>query len=177
VTSIAHARAGEAGTMTDDEKTKAQEEICRRLIEGESLRAICAGEDMPCRMTVCRWLAAEEGFRTMYAMARKLQAETYQDEIVDISDTPQIGIKKTTREWGTEVAEGDMVEHRRLRVDARKWAASKLDPKKYGEASLVKLADNEGNRLTEMDDTQRAVRLAAICASISARQNRALDHD
>ena len=34
---------------------------------------------------------------------------------------------------GVETTEGDMIEHRRLQVDARKWLAGKLAPKKYGD--------------------------------------------
>ena len=30
-----------------------------------------------------------------------------------------------------------MIEHRRLQVDARKWAAGKLAPKKYGDKLAV----------------------------------------
>lgn len=55
-------------------------------------------------------------------------------EIIKIADTPVVGIKKKTNEKGeVETTEGDMIEHRRLQVDARKWAASKLAPKKYGD--------------------------------------------
>src|SRR5690606_9454335 len=32
-------------------------EICGRIAEGQSLREICAAEDMPSRTTVFRWLA------------------------------------------------------------------------------------------------------------------------
>jgi len=30
-----------------------------------------------------------------------------------------------------------MIQHRRLRIDARKWVVSKLMPKKYGDSSKV----------------------------------------
>ncbi len=36
--------------------------ICRRLAEGESLRAICADKVMPDKATVLRWLADEGRF-------------------------------------------------------------------------------------------------------------------
>lgn len=31
-----------------------------------------------------------------------------------------------------EVSKADMIEHRRLQIDARKWMAAKLRPKVYG---------------------------------------------
>lgn len=164
--------------MTDESRPEPKDEICRRLIEGESMRAICGSEGMPSKSTVCRWLAEDELFAKQYALARDLQAEALADEILDIADTPVVGTKTTTKADGSvEQVEGDMIEHRRLRVDARKWVASKLAPKKYGEASLIKLADNDGNRLATMDDNERVARLAAIFAAVSARQGKDLSGD
>jgi hypothetical protein len=161
--------------MTDAET---REEICRRLIEGESLRAICATDGMPGKSTVCRWLAADGEFREQYARARELQAETLADEILDIANTPVIGQKVTTKADGSvETVEGDMIDHRRLQVDARKWVASKLLPKKYGEAALIKHADSDGNRLANVDDSSRLAQLAALVASVSIRAGKALSDD
>lgn len=56
------------------------------------------------------------------------------DEIVAIADEPMMGAKTTRKANGdVETVEGDMIEHRKLRVDARKWTAAKLRPRKYGE--------------------------------------------
>lgn len=108
--------------------------ICERIADGESLRSICNGEDMPNKATVFRWLAAHDAFRDQYARARETQADALFDEILAIADTPQIGEKRKVKEdGGVEVSTGDMIEHRRLQVDARKWMAGKLRPKKYGD--------------------------------------------
>lgn len=90
-------------------------DICERLAEGESLRTICSEEDYPDRTTVRRWIKANDEFRLQYAHARECQAETYAEKIVDDAMT------------ATDAAIG------RLRMDALKWAASKLAPKKYGD--------------------------------------------
>lgn len=106
--------------------------ICERLCDGESLRAICSGEGMPNRATVFRWLAAHETFRDQYARAREEQAETMADEIVGISDETEV----TTKHEGEEIRlslDATAVARNRLRVDARKWVAAKLKPKKYGD--------------------------------------------
>jgi hypothetical protein len=39
------------------------ETICERLLNGESLRAICTDPAMPARATVFRWLARNQEFR------------------------------------------------------------------------------------------------------------------
>lgn len=93
------------------------ETICRRIAEGESLRAICEDEGFPSAETVRRWLASDEHeeFRVQYARAREDQADFYADEIIEIADKAEDAAKA------------------RLQVDARKWKASKLAPKKYGD--------------------------------------------
>jgi hypothetical protein len=107
--------------------------LCVQLVEGKSLRSICRQEGMPGLSTVFQWLAAHPEFAEQYARAREAQADTLADEITDIADTPLVGqVKKTTAD-GVEITEEDMLGHRRLQIDARKWIASKLKPKKYGE--------------------------------------------
>jgi hypothetical protein len=102
------------------------DEICERLSKGESLRSICLGERddfMPGQTTVYRWLDENEAFRKQYTHARELQAEALADEIINIAD------------GGTQggVEDAVTVSRDKLRVEARKWAASKLLPKKYGD--------------------------------------------
>ncbi len=106
--------------------------ICDRLAEGESLRAICRTDGFPNIVTVMRWLDSFAPFRSQYARAREIQAETLAAEILDIADTPMLGTIETAKEWGIEIKTADMIEHRRLQIDARKWIASKLKPKVYG---------------------------------------------
>lgn len=93
------------------------DKICERIANGESLRSICADKGMPDKATVHRWCAESSEFCDQYAHAREGQAEFYADEIIEISDT----------------ATSDDVAVARLRVDARKWYAAKLAPKKYGD--------------------------------------------
>lgn len=108
-------------------------QICTRLVEGESLRSVCRDPAMPAISTVFLWLQAHPEFREQYDLARDAQADTLADEILFIADNPQIGTRSVTKPSGVEVHEGDMIEHRRLQVDARKWVASKLKPRRYGE--------------------------------------------
>lgn len=89
--------------------------ICELLMEGRSLRSICAQDDMPSQTTVFRWLNAQPQFREQYAHARDNQADTYADRAVDEALTAE------------DASIG------RLRMDALKWAAGKLAPKRYGD--------------------------------------------
>jgi hypothetical protein len=107
--------------------------ICERLVGTESLRKICSDEDMPSTTTVFRWLEAHESFREQYARAREMQADAFADEMTDIADTPMVGVIKKITEDGVEITEEDMLGHRKLRIDTRKWIASKLKPKRYGD--------------------------------------------
>lgn len=97
--------------------------ICIELAEGKSLRTICKADDMPASETVRVWLALDAEFAAQYARAREEQADFYADEIIEISDTEEDANKA------------------RVRIDARKWVASKLKPKKYSERLDLTSAD------------------------------------
>jgi hypothetical protein len=109
--------------------------ICQRLADGESLNAICKTEGMPAESTVRAWALDDvEGFAANYARARAIGYERLADELLSIADTPVVGVKTKTNDKGeTETTEGDMIEHRRLQVDARKWMLAKMLPKKFGD--------------------------------------------
>ena len=68
-----------------------------------------------------------------YARAKQIQCEILADEIIEIADTTELGEKTKSTALGLEITTGDMTEHRKLRIDSRKWLLSKLMPKKYGD--------------------------------------------
>lgn len=110
--------------------------ICQELAEGRSLRKICEEDGMPSAGTVCRWLAENEQFQKQYARAREAQADVLFEEILDISDESHTTTKVVGHGEDAEevvVYDSVAVQRNRLRVDARKWMAGKLRPKKYGE--------------------------------------------
>jgi hypothetical protein len=109
--------------------------ICERISDGESLRAICRDEDMPNKATVFRWLAAYAQFGDQYARAREAQAEALADEIVEIAD--ESSCDTYVDDNGNQRTNAEVVARSKLRVDARKWVASKLLPKKYGDKIAV----------------------------------------
>ncbi len=107
--------------------------ICKRLAEGESLRAICAEKAMPAISTVMGWLfnGKHKDFSEQYAHARARQADALFDEALDIADDAS-GYWSTDKD-GTKALDHEHVQRSRLRVDTRKWAAGKLAPKRYGD--------------------------------------------
>jgi hypothetical protein len=138
--------------------------ICDRLSEGESLRAICRDEVMPATSTVCKWLTEQPAFSEQYARAREAQADSLADEILAIADD---GLNDTYRDEGGNVrTDTDVIARSKLRVDARKWLASKMAPKKYGDKMAIGGADDLPPIKTLSDDA-----LAAKIAEKMARLN------
>lgn len=118
-------------------------DVCARLASGESLVKICRDEGMPGLRTIYNWLGKSDEFRHMYARAREDQADTLADEILDIADEDPATVLDAGEDGGLRV-DGALIQHQRLRVDARKWVASKLKPRKYGDSSAISLSNPDG---------------------------------
>lgn len=124
------------------------DKICEALEEGESLKKLSEDDSFPSRPTIYKWLRENAGFANNYARAREVQQDTYYDEIVHIAETEP------------DVAKA------RLMIDARRWHAAKLAPKKYGEKldvnttiglsdplqSLLETVANNGTKLVKVID-------------------------
>lgn len=109
-------------------------EICDRLSVGEPLSQICRSAGMPDPATVRRWMARDEGFSRAIARAREDGFDWLFAECLRIADTPLMGVQVTELGNGeTETRYGDMLEHRRLQIEARLKLLAKWDPKRYGE--------------------------------------------
>lgn len=102
--------------MSKEDRASKVDLICALLVEGKTLTSICSSvEEMPKKSTFLDWIRESKEFADQYARARELQADHFAEEIIDIADT----------EPDPQVA--------RVRMDARKWHASKTAPKKYGD--------------------------------------------
>lgn len=111
------------------------DEICVRIAEGESLRKICKDEKMPSLVSVWKWLNNSEELVKQYTRAREEQAETFVDEILDIADDNKDDT--SIDENGKLIINQEVIARSRLRVDSRKWIASKLKPKKFGDYTKI----------------------------------------
>lgn len=118
---------GRPSIYTDELAT----DICARIAYGESVRTIVKSEGMPEERTVYRWLAEKEQFCQQYMRAKEITAEVYAEECVEIADNSSSDTYIDDN--GTEKTDHEVVARSRLRVDTRKWYASKVAPKKYGE--------------------------------------------
>lgn len=98
------------------------------------MRSICRLGEMPAESTVRAWALDDvNGFSAQYARAREIGYHGLFDEILEIADTTQEGVKTVQKLTGVETTTGDMIEHRKLRVDARKWMLARALPKLYGD--------------------------------------------
>lgn len=101
-------------------------QILSRVIQGESLPFICRDPDLPPYKTVANWLFSQDQeikpFQEAYARAKEAQGEYFVEQLLAISDDDSKDEKTPIQ-----------VQRDRLKIDTRKWLASKLLPKKYGD--------------------------------------------
>ena len=96
------------------------DEICERIVDGQTMRDITALDHMPSWSTIWRWLQANDAFRAQYARAREDGADAHADRALQEALT-------------ADDSEGSRVAGARLRWDALRWHASKCAPKRYGD--------------------------------------------
>lgn len=122
--------------------------ICQEIEKGRSLRSILKeDENMPSSSTFFIWLKESEIKSKRYELATDLRTDILFDEIIDIAYNTEEGTTTKETERGVEITTGDMLGHRRLKIDALKWSLSKLNPKKYGKKIQV---DQDVKQITEI---------------------------
>jgi hypothetical protein len=113
---------------------KQKEEMFNKVIDyisnGMSLRKALKQKGVFSR-TIWDELIKEEKNNAQYARACETRADAIFEEIIEIADNS--GNDKKVIEGGVEVVNHEAIQRDRLRVDARKWALSKMNPKKYGD--------------------------------------------
>ena len=127
-------------------------EICTRLMEGQGLVEICRDDHIPSIRTIFDWLDDKRytKFLHRYNSARIKQAEYLADEMLEIADDGTNDWVDRKNKDGTtyRALDHEHVSRSSLRVHTRKWAASKLQPKKYGD----KLHTEESGTITVVID-------------------------
>lgn len=126
--------------------------ICDMIESGMTLNAICQLPDVPSIPTVYKWLDNHPDFFQDYARARSKQADTFADMVM------------------TEAFNSHDAQIGRLRIDALKWTASKLAPKKYGDKVEVEQTGNTNFKISfavpERDTRDSLKELSAPIARI-----------
>lgn len=108
--------------------------ICDEIANSDKgLVTICKSKDLNAN-SFYEWVANDKVLGEKYARARELQAEYLSDQIIEIADdgtNDYMTITKGDMEYNVE--DKEVTNRSKLRVEARKWKASKLAPKKYGD--------------------------------------------
>lgn len=110
---------------------------------------------MPCASSVFLWLTKHETFSENYAKAQKERSEALYEEMFEIGD---------------EVApDAAAVAKARLRVDTRKWALARMNPKRYGDKITQEHTGADGGPIRTqgtVDVTGLSAEQLAVLASI-----------
>lgn len=154
-----------------------KEEVIRLLRDGWSLTKIARLPNFPARHVISGWVVdddAGDDFASRYTRARKEGWEVWADEIKDISDEQNLG-EITVEKVGTdprgnptrttETKTVDMIEHRRLQVDTRKWVLAKMLPKIYGDKVTQEITGPDGGPVVAATRVQVQAVTAAEAAA------------
>jgi hypothetical protein len=100
--------------------------------------------ELPCKETINVWRWHKNDFSDQYAKAKMRQAEIMAESFEDVNDE-LVNFQYNDRESGATKIDGGIVAQARLLIDTRKWTASKLAPKIYGDKKEIEqlTADNE----------------------------------
>jgi hypothetical protein len=143
---------------------KKSEDLIRKILEeissssSISIAKACKKSGVDPR-SFHRWIETDEELRQRYARAKELQAELMAEEIIQIADDDsedEIFIEEDTKEGKSarRVMNSEFVQRSRLRVDARKWLAAKLLPKKYGDRlgvdTTIDMAESVPERIAKV---------------------------
>jgi len=107
------------------EKEKKITEVLKHMRKGKSLRQSTKKANIA-KQTFLDWVDKDPELSGQYAQARADMIDCLADEIIEIAD------EKLTP-TGDGKIDSAMVQWQKLRMEARKWALSKMAPKKYGD--------------------------------------------
>ena len=117
-------------------------EFCDYIAAGGNMAAFCRERGLKYN-AVDWWVEQNDTRSQMYARACARRADVLADEIVAIADEAVVETKYEGEEIRL-VLDATAVARNRLRVDARKWAASKLRPSKYGDKVTQEITGKDG---------------------------------
>jgi hypothetical protein len=129
---------------TDAHREKINEVFRLMVEEGLSTNAACKRVTLRWQ-TLMDWCEAAPENAEKYARARIQLLERMAHEIHQIADTPVEGVITTIKsDGGVEEKRADMIEHRRLQIESRKWLLARLMPQKYGDKQHIQHSGSVG---------------------------------
>jgi hypothetical protein len=144
--------------MSDRFSPEQRADIIRKVIEGlragTPLTVICSADGMPCDDTVRNWADEDPQVARDIARARETGFDTIATEVMSIIDTAPERVITNSGEGRTESRiDSASVQWAKNRAETRLKLLAKWDPKRYGEATLMKHADPDGNALPSISVT------------------------
>lgn len=132
-------------------------EILDRIAGGESLLSICSEQRMPRRGTFLLWVGKDEALQKSYAAAMEQRADTLFDEMFEIADDARNDWMEKQSKSGEvfHTLNKEAVQRSTLRVDVRKWALARMNPKKYGDK--VDLSHSGKVKVVTLDRDDEAI--------------------
>lgn len=113
--------------------TELADKICNLIsMSNRGLVHICKEEGMPSRITVHQWILDNPEFSNKYARAREDQAEFLAEEMLSIADDSSGDLDRID-DFGNRIENKEFINRSKLKVETRKWIASKLKPKSFGD--------------------------------------------
>jgi hypothetical protein len=94
-------------------------DLCDWMADGKSVRAYCRANPHYKPSTICTWLNEYPDFAEHYTRAINMRADAKFDKIDDVID-----------EMRVKTIDPQMA---RVEIDAIKWQAGRMNPKKYGD--------------------------------------------
>ena len=113
------------------------------------------------------WIAKDPNFRDAYLAAKTMLAEAFGEEIVAIADD-------SSRDWvegeNGKVLDHEHVQRSKLRCDARKWVAARLAPKRWGDASMIRVGELDQHAKRPRSKEEIFARLASIAGTLGGNE-------
>lgn len=128
---------------SEEQRQQIFDDICEIIINGKSLRFALKKVSLPAK-TFFVWLRENEVFSKQYARATTERAELMFEDMFDIADDGTNDWMEKKNDKGEVIGwsiNGEHIQRSRVRIDTRKWALSKMMPKKYGD--MIKIDYNQ----------------------------------
>jgi hypothetical protein len=123
------------------------QEICDKVASSSyGIKKLCRlNEHWPHPDTIYQWLMKHKEFADLYAQAKRSQIEVLVDELVEIADDSTHDEAFDHR--GEIIPNNEFINRSRVRIDTRKWLASKLIPRVYGDKITQEHTGAEGGAI------------------------------
>jgi hypothetical protein len=124
--------------MLKHELSEYQEEIAEKICNiiathTESIEELIEMYNLPKRTTIYDWLWKNDAFSNMYKKAKMRQAELMAEELENVAKQKSYYVDSE----GNQRIDPGFIQSQRLVADTRKWIATKLAPRIYGDKQTI----------------------------------------